>query len=211
MLGGNALALLILTFIWCAFFAAFRDLRREQMISSLFASAIFPVVFAYATQTVPTTLLLERIAFLFLVGGLSSVIFHIAFGQYYLKTPRHLVSKRKHAQTWIWNMLAILFGAAWTMVIFSLLWPSLSAGWIMLLTGGVFALYYAIYRHDLLFDALMSAFLMVALFAMVDLVMSSAALPLLTKDVYLQAAGLGLFFGPLYEFARNIRLRHVAF
>ena len=211
MLGGNASAVILLGLLWTICFVFFAHLRREQFLASLLAGIFFPTLYWYGhitgDPTIPPGPL--HALFLFFSGGLASICYHVIFGQYYLRVRQF--KSRTHEQSWVWQMLALTFIAAWIMVLFGYMWPHMSGGIIMTLTALCFLLYYTAYRQDLLFDAVMSAFLMLILFASVDLVLSGPDFDTLPADFYLQAFGLGLFFGPLYEFTRNLHLQHVPF
>lgn len=209
MFGGNAYALIFLAALWLVFCILFRDLRREQILTSIAAATLFPILTATVYANGPSDHLLMRILLLFFASGISSIIYHIIFGQYYLKTPRHLVHHKKTEEMWAWKWTGLIFIAMWTTLLFAYIWPSLPTYILFLLTALLFCAYYAVARQDLLFDALMSAGLMIAIFAMVDLVLGGISGSVFGIELYLHAAGLGLFFGPLYEFARNLRLHHV--
>ncbi len=196
--------------IWLILFLLFRDLRREQMITSLATGTLFPILTATIYTEPATGNLMTQIMLLFFIGGISSIIYHIIFGQYYLKTPRHFTHHKTTEEMWAWKWIGLILIALWSTLLFARIWPELPSAVPFLLTAGLFTLYYAIAKQELFFDAVMSAGLMIALFAMVDLVLGGVSGSVIGTELYLHAAGLGLFFGPLYEFTRNLRLHHVS-
>ena len=210
MLGGNAYALIFVALIWLILFLLFRDLRREQVITSLAAGTLFPILTTAIYTSSVASNLITRVMLLFFIAGISSIIYHIIFGQYYLKTPRHFTHHKATEEMWAWKWIGLIFIAMWSTLLFARIWPALPSAVPFLLTAGLFTLYYAIAKQELFFDAIMSAGLMIALFVMVDLVLGGASGSIIGTELYLHAAGLGLFFGPLYEFTRNLRLHHVS-
>lgn len=206
MLAQNALALLLLVLLWCGAFILFPLLRKEQLVSSFLAGALFPVLHIATVVQDAGAPSVAELGLLFLAGGIASVAYHIVFGQFYLQTPKHFIEKPKSNEFLFWKWLGSFFALCWIMITLSFVWPNANEGLLLLLTGVILLLFIVAKRKDLLFDAIMSSVLMVALFAMVDVVTTGEAVIAVNAELYIKAAGLGLFFGPLYELIRNTKL-----
>lgn len=204
----NTLALVIIGIIWFVLFFLFPLLRREQIVSSLFASALFPILSIIASSRAAGIPTLTELIFLFFIGGVASIIYHIIFGQYYLQTPKQLMGHKKEEQHIAWKWIGAFFGITWLMITLSLMIPNASGGVIILLTGSGVALYILAAKRDLFFDALMSAALMIVLFAAVEIVITGQAIIGIQSEIYLKTAGIGLILGPLYELVRNTSLTY---
>lgn len=220
----------VLSFLWFALFIAREDLRREMLILGVFAIFLMPLIFALndtGSSEVDLGFRLIGVVdllFSFSLAGISGVIFHVIFGKHYHKLPKNKRIQWKkedsHAQIWIMHLFILFLVFVWAVVLLNLLF-TLSIPEAFLISAIMTTIYILSHRHDLIADAIWSAFL-TAFIAFVAATLTSSITgidlsiaPIVSDkmivdvplDLLLWAMGAGLVLGPLYEYVRTLELK----
>lgn len=217
-----------LALVWSYCYVMREDLRRELLILGVFSLFLMPLAFALESHS-PFSLTVNfarlsavDLGFSFFLSGIAGTIFHTAFGTHYHHLPllrRQPTAKQiVHAQTLIAKLFLGLLCFVWGVALLTLGFH-LSIAIAMLLSSFVLVLFIVSHRHDLLQDALWSAFLTTAI-VFISTIVSSwiigqpfALGPVHTQtlvlgvpqDLLLWSLTCGVALGPIYEFARSLK------
>lgn len=207
MFGLNFIGLAVIAMIWLLSFFFFPHLRREQLISSVGMIFLWPLISVVGGGEIAQLGAADLLS-LMLSGGIAGTIYHIAFGQFYGNTPRHMslpAAGKKGAakQHWFWQWVVYFLAIVGLNLVIAVTFPKLGLGAVLLLSALIGTIYIRLIRKDLLFDCLMSGVLMAALSLAIS-ILSGPGAPSM-QNLYMSLA-LGLLFGPLYETVRLYRL-----
>ena len=182
---------------WLFFFLRQKSTRTEMLViggltlvfSPLFARNVAEVIFSFA------------------FAGIAAVIFQQVLGKRYRQRLVFPFKRIKPGQSWFLRLFLLALIWSWLAVFFVFVIGT--QAWQGAVIAGLFLGSYIIsIRRDLFFDALMSAGLMtIVLLALYGLASfrNPTGVPLTGQSI-LFAATVGFVLGPLYEFARNIKL-----
>ncbi|MFH1631591.1 MAG: hypothetical protein ABIA47_01015 [bacterium] len=218
---------IILALVWFLIYLTHQDVRREMLVLGIFAIFLMPLAFTLGdpasldAQSKFAQIQIADVLFAFTLAGIAGASFHALFGKHYHKLPK---SKRPTealpAQVWLMRLLIAFLIFVWGVVLLTIIFE-LSTTQAALISAIVIAVYVVSHRHDLLSDAIWSAFLttiivflaslLATLFTGVDFtigpISSTATFLDVPVDLLVWSAALGLALGPLYEFIRRFEVK----
>ncbi|MBU0531353.1 MAG: hypothetical protein ABIG32_01060 [Candidatus Uhrbacteria bacterium] len=215
-------AILALALVWLVLFFMSRETRREMLIMSVLMLLAMPGTIWLAGTDVRSmevfsgiTITVDMLIFGALVGGIASVAYHIVFRKRVQKLKK---SERKpikpSAAHWLAHILIIL--AIWGFAsVFLTFVFNINAAHTLIIGGIMVGLYIIADRKDLLMDALLSAVLMAVIIFLVEQIFVIRIFPEISSAAFFGsvpleeiawAAVVGFTFGPLYEYARQLKL-----
>ncbi len=215
---------------WLALFLWNKTLRDEMLTMSLLIGILAPLwapfFFDYWT---PVYLLpiefgsvrigsIEDFIYGFLVGGIASVVYELAFPNKILKSR-----DRNHHWKWFFFPLVVIAAVSFHGLVF-IGWNSIYASLVMF---ALLAIFICWYRHDLIFNAFMTGLLVLAITFVGYLVwlalfpnlieawwqterISGALFIGIPVEELAWAFALGLVGGPFYEFFMGIRFKKIS-
>jgi hypothetical protein len=217
-----------LALVWSYCYVMREDLRRELLILGGFSLLLMPLAFALESHTQFSLrinfarLSAVDLGFSFFLSGIAGTIFHTAFGTHYHHLPllrRQTAAKQVvHAQALIAKLFLGFLFLIWGIALFTLGFH-LSIPMALFLSSLLLTLFVISHRHDLLQDALWSAFLTTAVVFIATTVSSwivgqpfslgPVHNPILVlgvpQDLLLWSLTCGVALGPVYEFARSLK------
>lgn len=223
---------LVLFVLWCVFFLFSKSTRIEQLTVSVFGFLLAPGMillvllndFRQTLSVSSITMGMEDLLFAFSLSGIASVIYHVLLGKRISKC-----SYKKHylhiSQThWIARLVILL--ALWLGItlLLIMLFP-VNSVYAFLVGGLLLGMYIIINRQDLLFDALFSGLFLVFLIFILEQLFFFRFFPDaglsfwqqqasvseinvwgIPLEELLWSATVGFALGPLYEYARKVKL-----
>jgi len=215
---------------WILIFLSRSELRREMLLLGILAVFLIPLVFTINQIDVSevrirfTAITFADLLFAFSLSGIAGTAFHAIFGKHYHKLPssgKKKVSKDDSiAQIWFMQFFIAFLLLIWGVVLMNLFFniPVLTG---FFLSAVIISVYMISNRHDLLSDAIWSAFLtgfiaflsstLASIFTNTDFtispITSSATFLGVPADLLLWSIAAGLVLGPLYEFIRTLELK----
>lgn len=223
----HIILLALFTVVWVFLFIRAEPTRREMLLIGLIGVLFTPVIYllnaeSLATTTAPT-IGIEHFLFSFVFSGCAAVIFQELFGKKYRARKTFFLKRHLEESHWLVTLFLLMVAWAWTGVLFVFLLDT-TAFQGLIVSGLFIGMIIVSVRRDLLFDAIWSGLLMSAVFfTLYELaffqngpVISSewwattslperfvASVPL---EALLWAAATGFILGPLYEYARGLKL-----
>ena len=223
----HIMLLLLFTILWVFLFVRSQPTRREMILIGLLGMVFTPVIYLLnadaLSATVAPTISVGHFLFSFVFAGCAAVIFQEVLGKRY--RTRRTFSLKRHMQDahWLVTIFILTVTWAWLSVLFVFL-LSTTAFQGLVISALFIGMLIVSLRHDLLADAILSAVLMsivffllyeVAFFENGPVISSEwwgvtslperfvASVPL---EALIWAAATGFILGPLYEYARGLRL-----
>lgn len=217
------IAISILVVLWAVLFVASRETRREMLIMSLIMMIATPGALYLASGDYRAGTMLDEVfipidSFIlaFTLGGLAAMVYHFLlekkFSTFRDKKREQVTPDLAH---WIAH-LVVLFGIWGFIAVFLTFVFAMNPVHSLIVGGVMVGLYIVADRKDLLFDALLSAVLMAGLVFILEQIFFVRFYPEITAELYFGsvpleeiawAATIGFTFGPLYEYARHLKLR----
>ena len=210
--------------IWFFFFLRRRDLRREMLIISLIGAVAGPLselwyLYDYWEPQIFNGwhVGIEDVLFGFSIAGISAVIYEEIFGKRFAKRKN-----RKHHWSWFCLPCLALFALIFNVPFFVYGINSIYASIIAFLSLALLMLYF---RRDLLFDSIMSGFLvggfmfagyLIFLSVFPDAIsswwklhnISGVFVHNIPIEELLWAFSWGMVGGPMYEFFAGLKLQN---
>jgi len=214
---GITILALIIAATWIITFIKNPELRTEMITLGIFALFLVPITFQAPIYTsLFTNISIQEIILLFTSASLAGIIFHLLSGKHYHKLPTPKKSQNPKAEYWILRLLFLFIAFSWITILLQA-FLQLSIANATLLSAIALAIYVTSHRHDLLANTLWSAALTgfsayIAL-TVTSLISTSAIGTSLANtstyiagipiDIITWSIAIGLFLGPVYEFARH--------
>lgn len=216
-------ASLALFVLWLILFFTSHKTRKEQIIMSIVGLFSTPAILLVASQNfefisgdIPANIGIEHFLSSFSLFGIAAIIYHTLTGLHLgkMKTKNvHLLLKRVH---WTGRLFIILgIWCALSLLLTNLLFITTIQS---LVVGGLFiGIYMIADRHDLFYDAVVSAIVVAALVFVIEEWFSIRLFPtvsegfnqmkllasVMTVDDLLWALTIGFTIGPMYEWLRR--------
>lgn len=216
----------LLVVLWIALFVHERELRLEMLVLGILGLFLLPLSFTVLQGTDVSygfsQLTVADLLFTYVIASLAGVLFHAVLGKHYhlLPTKKHREPTESLAQWWLIRLLFALLFFVWMTLLLALAFEVSLAGSVFL-AAVILSIYLVSHRHDLLYDAIVSALLtgfivflageLAAVFTglpiAISVVESSGSIGSVPNDLIIWSLGVGLILGPLYEYIRRLQLR----
>lgn len=216
----------LLVVLWIALFVHERELRLEMLVLGILGLFLLPLSFTVLQGTDVSygfsQLTVADLLFTYVIASLAGVLFHAVLGKHYhlLPTKKHREPTESLAQWWLIRLLFALLFFVWMTLLLALAFEVSLAGSVFL-AAVMLSIYLVSHRHDLLYDAIVSALLtgfivflageLAAVFTglpiAISVVESSGSIGSVPNDLIIWSLGVGLILGPLYEYIRRLQLR----
>ena len=218
--------LILFTIFWVFLYARSRSTRREMLIIGLLGFILTPVIYFLNAQTLgfdDLTIDLSHFLFSFLFAGVASVIFHELFGRKYRRRKELFFKRHLQDAHWLLHLFILVGGWAWGGVLFVFLLQT-SAFQGLIVSALLVGMIVIATRHDLVWDALWSGLLMMVVFLLLYEIAFFKRGPVVSSEWWgmtnlqerfissvpleaiIWAAVTGFVLGPLYEYARGLKL-----
>lgn len=205
---------IILAIVWLYFFLRLKETRQEMLVIGLVALLFSPLFVFLGRQTTAGIVDLTDFAFSFFFAGIAAVVFESVFGKHYRIGHHARLPLKRPGEQWFLQLMLATILWAWLsiLLLFVLKTDALQS---IIAAGLVMASYLLASRKDLLWNAIWSALLMAVVFFLVYALSFFYALPTASQsflitvpfDALIWAMTLGFVLGPMYEYARGLKLR----
>ena len=199
--------------LWLFLFARDQKTRREMVTIGIIAALFAPIFIFLGRGETGSAVSVLDIVFAFLFAGIAAVIFEAILGKHYRVGLVGKLPVKKSAERWFLRLF--LIALAWTWIAIAFLFVLQTSSMQSLIAGGlIVGSYILATRKALFWDAVLSAAMMMAVFFFIYAITVVRSLPdisifllNLPAEALIWSATLGFVLGPIYEYARDLRLR----